>query len=66
MNFQYTTHISSYGSHFLTAGFLGNQTYRVVKIGYGRMKVEATTYYKNTAHISSNERRYLTAGFLVY
>ena len=62
----YTAHISSNGSHFLTAGFLVYYTYKVSKILYDQTKLEVTMYSKSTAHISSNGSHFLTDVFLVY
>ena len=61
----YTAHISSNGSHFLTARVLVYWTYMVSKFGYGRTKWMVTMYSKYTAHIGSNGSHFLTAWFLV-
>ena len=44
---KYTVYRSSTGKHFLTAGFLVNLTYRVIKIGYGWTMLEVTMYSEN-------------------
>ena len=62
----YAAHISSNGSHFLTAGVLVYWTYKVNQFGYGRTKWMVTMYSKNTAHISLNGSNFLTAWILVY
>ena len=61
MHSKYTAHISSNGSHFLTAGFLGYYTYKVTKNGY-----IGQSYCEYTANISSNGSHFLMAWFLVY
>ena len=48
--YRYTAHISSNGSHFLTAGFLMTWTYKVSKIRYCWTKLEVTMFSKYTAH----------------
>ena len=62
----YTLHISSNGSHFLTAWLLVYWTYKVSIFGYGRTKLMVTMYSKYTAHISWNGNHFLMAWFLVY
>ena len=62
----YAAHISSNGSHFLTARVLVYRTYKVSKLGYGRTKWMVTMYSKYTEHISLNWSHFLTAWFLVY
>ena len=62
----YTAHISSNGSHFLTARVLVYWIYKVSKLGYGRTKWMVTMYFKYTAHISSNWSHFLTARVFVY
>ena len=62
----YTLHISSNGSHFLTAWLLVYWTYKVSIFGYGRTKLMVTMYSKYTAHIRWNWSHFLMAWFLVY
>ena len=62
----YTAHISSNGSHLLTAWFLVYWTYKVSIFGYGWTKLMVTVYPKYIACISSNKSHFLTAWFLVY
>ena len=62
----YTAHISSNGSHFLTARVLVYWTYKDSKFGYGWTKWLVTMYSKYIAHISSNGSHFLTARVLVY
>ena len=63
---KYTAHISSNGSHFLTARVLVYWTYKVSKFWYGRTKWMASIYSKYTAHISWNGSHFLMARVLVY
>ena len=60
---KYTAHMSSNGSHLLTAWVLVYWTYKVSKFWYGHTK---WMYSKSSAHISSNWSHFLTARVLVY
>ena len=66
MSSQYTTHISSNESHFLTGGFLVYLTFKVSIFGDNRIKLELTMHLKYTAHICSNDSNFFMAEFLVY
>ena len=63
MYFKYTAHISSNGSHSLTARVSVYWTYNVSKFGCGRTKWVVTMYSEYTAHLNSNGSHFLTTRF---